>query len=211
MKSELYRKEYGYAVLIDKELPENPLILFEKWLLEATEAKVSEPSAMVLSTVDSGGLPQSRVVLLKNYDEGGFTFFTNYLSNKGIEIDNNPAVAVVFLWPEVERQVRVTGFVTKTSAEISDSYFKSRPLPSQAASIISEQSKKIVSREALEKKLNGLMSNIPHGGFQRPENWGGYSVKPVKIEFWQGRENRLNDRILYEKIGDKWEFSRLQP
>lgn len=211
MKLESVRNEYKYATLSEEQMPENPLLKFDQWLNEAIDAKVTEPNSMSVSTIGEDGFPQSRIVLLKDYSDTGFTFFTNYESDKGHAIKNNPVACLLIFWPDIERQIRITGYVEKTTDEISDHYFQSRPILSQAAAITSNQSKKISSRNALENRFNELIKKIPENHFSRPKNWGGFLVKPLKIEFWQGRENRLHDRILYEKTDENWQFSRLEP
>lgn len=211
MKLESVRREYKYATLSEQNIPDNPLHLFKQWMDNAVSAKVNEPTAMSVSTIGNDGFPQSRIVLLKYFGEDGFIFFTNYESEKGKAVLKNSAVCLLIFWPELERQVRITGLAEKTSNKISDSYFQSRPVNSQAAAIISDQSQKISSREELEIKFEKLIKNVPPENFIRPENWGGFAVKPIKIEFWQGRENRLHDRILYEKTKRNWQISRLAP
>jgi pyridoxamine 5'-phosphate oxidase len=166
---------------------------------------------MSLSTFGTDGFPQTRIVLLKAFDEVGFTFFTNYQSEKGRAIENNNGVGLHFFWPELERQIRISGFAEKTSNEISNEYFSSRPELSQLAATVSKQSEKIPSRFFLENQFNGLKKSLKNKELKRPDFWGGFVVKPTKIEFWQGRENRLHDRILYEKINENWEISRLAP
>lgn len=211
MKLNTSRKEYKYATLLEINLAYDPLQQFELWMNEALEAKINDPTTMSVTTIGNDGFPQSRIVLLKNFDEAGFVFFTNYDSQKGQAILNNPNVSLLFFWHELERQIRITGMAEKTTTTISDRYFQSRPLQSQAAAIISNQSKKIRSREELENRYDEMIKNLPKDHFERPENWGGILVKPIKIEFWQGRENRLHDRILYEKIDNNWHISRLAP
>lgn len=211
MKVDSIRKEYKYAALTEDNIPQNPMQKFEQWINEALNAKINDPTAMSITTIGSDGFPQSRIVLLKNFNEEGFIFFTNYNSQKGNAILNNPSVSLLFFWHELERQVRITGLAEKTTNEISDRYFQSRPLNSQAAAIVSSQSEKIGSRDELEKHFNELIKNLPEDHFDRPSNWGGFLIKPIKIEFWQGRENRLHDRILYEKINGNWQISRLAP
>jgi pyridoxamine 5'-phosphate oxidase len=178
---------------------------------EALNAKVNEPTAMSVASLGTDGFPESRIVLLKNFDDNGFTFFTNYTSNKGISISKNPAVGIHFFWPELERQIRILGFAEKTSVGISDMYFYSRPVLSQIAAIASTQSSKIPSREFLNNQFEIIQEKASDQTIKRPENWGGYLVKPVKFEFWQGRESRLHDRILFEKENNDWLISRLAP
>ncbi len=192
-------------------MPQDPMQKFEEWMNEALTANINDPTALSVTTIGRDGYPQSRIVLLKDFNAEGFIFFTNYDSQKGQAILNNPSVSLLFFWHELERQVRITGSAERTKNEISDRYFQSRPLNSQAASIISDQSKKIRSREELENRFNELIKNPPEDHFTRPVNWGGFLVKPLKIEFWQGRENRLHDRILYEKFDENWQISRLAP
>ena len=210
MKLHEIRSEYKYAELNEKSISENPFKQFEHWMNDTLNAKVNEPTAMSVSTVGNNGYPDSRIVLLKDFSENGFTFFTNYNSNKGNSIAKNPRVGLHFFWPELERQIRITGIAVKTLDEVSDRYFYSRPVLSQVAAIVSNQSSKIPSREILQnlfdKEKEKLVTVL-----KRPENWGGFMVKPIKFEFWQGRESRLHDRILYEKLEDKWNISRLAP
>lgn len=211
MKLHSIRTEYKYADLSETSIDKNPLKQFEHWLNDAIIAKVNQPTAMSVATVGIDGFPDSRTVLLKDYNENGLTFFTNYNSNKGKAIIKNPAVGLHFFWPELERQIRISGFAEKTTAEISDRYFSSRPVLSQIAAVVSDQSSKIPSREYLQNQFENLKIEIANENLKRPENWGGFLVKPVKFEFWQGRENRLHDRILYEKENGSWLISRLAP
>lgn len=211
MKLHSIRSEYKYAELTEISIVKNPFKQFENWMNEALYAKVNEPTAMSVATIGTEGFPESRIVLLKDYDDSGFTFFTNYTSNKGISISKNPAVGIHFFWPELERQIRILGFAEKTSVGISDRYFYSRPVLSQIAAIASTQSSKIPSREFLNNQFEIIQEKASDQTIKRPENWGGYLVKPVKFEFWQGRESRLHDRILFEKENDIWLISRLAP
>lgn len=211
MKLHSIRTEYKYAELTESNIDKNPLKQFEHWLNDAINAKVNEPTAMSVATVGTDGFPDSRIVLLKDFGEKGLTFFTNYNSNKGIAIAKNHAVSLHFFWPELERQIRISGFAEKTSDEISDKYFYSRPVLSQIAAIISNQSSKIHSRDSLQNLFEKAKKESTGQIIKRPENWGGYLVTPVKIEFWQGRESRLHDRIHFEKSGEEWIISRLAP
>jgi len=211
MKLHSIRTEYKYAELTESSIDKNPLKQFEHWLNDAINAKVNEPTAVSVATFGTDGFPDSRIVLLKNFGENGLTFFTNYNSNKGIAIAKNSAVSLHFFWPELERQIRISGFAEKTSDEISDKYFYSRPVLSQIAAIISNQSSKIPSRDSLQNLFEEVKKESTGKIIKRPENWGGYLVTPVKIEFWQGRESRLHDRILFEKSGEEWIISRLAP
>ncbi len=211
MKLDSIRTEYKYAGLSEINIAQNPFSQFEIWMNEALKARVNEPTAMSVATLGIDGFPDSRIVLLKDFNENGFTFFTNYTSNKGKSIAKNPVVGVHFFWPELERQIRISGFAEKTSDSISDKYFYSRPVLSQIAAIVSTQSSKIDSREYLDSQFKTLKEKYNSENIKRPENWGGYLVKPVKFEFWQGRESRLHDRILFEKNEDSWLISRLAP
>jgi pyridoxamine 5'-phosphate oxidase len=211
MKLHSIRTEYKFAELTETSIDKDPLKQFERWLNDAFTAKVNEPTAMSVATFGADGFPDSRIVLLKEFGESGFTFFTNYNSNKGNSIINNPAVGLHFFWPELERQIRISGFAEKTSDEISDGYFCSRPISSQIAAVASNQSSKIPSREFLQNRFETVKEETAGELMKRPENWGGFLVLPVKFEFWQGRESRLHDRILYEKVDDNWVISRLAP
>ena len=210
MKLHEIRSEYKYAELNEKSISVNPFKQFEHWMNDTLNAKVNEPTAMSVATVGNDGYPDSRIVLLKDFSENGFTFFTNYNSNKGNSIAKNPRVGLHFFWPELERQIRITGIAVKTLDEVSDRYFYSRPVLSQVAAIVSNQSSKIPSREILQNLFDKEKEKSATD-IKRPENWGGFMVKPIKFEFWQGRESRLHDRILYEKLEDKWNISRLAP
>ena len=211
MKLHSIRSDYKYAELSENSIEKNPLKQFEYWLNDALNAKVNEPTAMSVATFGTDGFPNSRIVLLKDFGESGLTFFTNYSSNKGKSIAKNQAVGLHFFWPELERQIRISGFAEKTTNEISDRYFYSRPVLSQIAAVVSNQSSKIPSREFLQTRFETLKGKNAGEVIKRPENWGGFLVTPVKFEFWQGRESRLHDRILYEKDNDNWTISRLAP
>ena len=211
MKLHSIRTEYKYAELSEISITKNPFVQFEHWMNEALKARVNEPTAMSVATFGIDGFPDSRIVLLKDFNENGFTFFTNYNSNKGNSIAKNPAVGLHFFWPELERQIRISGFAEKTSDEISDRYFYSRPILSQIAAIVSSQSSKIPSREFLDSQFELFKEKSNTDNIKRPENWGGFLVKPVRFEFWQGRESRLHDRILFEKNEENWLISRLAP
>jgi len=211
MKLHSIRSEYKYAELSENSIEKNPLNQFERWLNDALNAKVNEPTAMSVATFGADGFPDSRIVLLKDFGESGLTFFTNYSSNKGKSISKNRAVALHFFWPELERQIRILGFAEKTTDEISDRYFYSRPVLSQIAAVVSSQSSKIPSREFLQTRFETIKEKTAGEIIKRPENWGGFLVTPLKFEFWQGRESRLHDRILYEKENSNWVISRLAP
>ena len=211
MKLHSISNEYKYAGLSEASIENDPMKQFEHWLNDALNAKVNEPTAMSVATFGTDGFPNSRIVLLKDFNEMGLTFFTNYNSNKGKSITKNPAVGLHFFWPELERQIRISGFAEETTSEISDIYFYSRPVLSQIAAVVSNQSSKIPSREFLTDQFEVLKEQVENETLKRPEHWGGFIVTPVKFEFWQGRENRLHDRILYEKIDGNWVISRLAP
>lgn len=208
-----YRRSYEKGELHLKELPENPIELFQKWFLEVDGffTKI-EANAMTLSTIGLDGYPKSRVVLLKKITEEGFIFYSNYNSEKGKAIEQNKNVCISFFWHEAERQVIIKGKVEKTSGKISDAYFSSRPRGSQLGALASNQSDVITSRAYLENKLLDLEEAYKDKEIPRPANWGGYIVKPIAIEFWQGRANRLHDRILYlQQSNSNWKTNRLSP
>ena len=205
------RLDYGRASLTEAEVLDDPIAQFGKWFEEAMHAKVNEPNAMSVATVDAQGKPSSRIVLIKQYDARGFTWYTNYDSQKGRQLGDNPHAALLFFWSELERQVRIEGRVVRTSAEESDKYFYSRPVKSQIAAIASQQSARIASREQMEANYDAAAAV---GGEHpvRPEHWGGYRLEPVRIEFWQGRRSRFHDRIVYVRQADgSWVKERLQP
>jgi pyridoxamine 5'-phosphate oxidase len=205
------RKEYTYSQLEIDNLDINPIVQFRYWLNDALKANVSEPTAMVLSTVGIEGIPSSRVVLLKNLDHDGFTFFSNYESRKGIQIAQNPNASILFFWPQIERQVRIEGRVAKTPRHVSDEYFQSRPEGSKIGAWASPQSQIVPSREYLDNLQKDYIQLFKSRMLERPENWGGYKLFPQTIEFWQGRENRLHDRFEYKMNGSIWEIHRLAP
>lgn len=206
------RLEYKLKSLDIGDVVEEPFEQFRLWFDEALSSEIREPNAMVLATADFNAVPNARVVLLKGFDERGFTFFTNYDSTKGKELIENPLAALVFNWLELERQVRITGEVHKTSFEESDAYFKSRPKSSQIGAWASPQSRVISSRKVIEDN-EAFLTEEYHKSFELPcpEFWGGFRVVPNHIEFWQGRSSRLHDRILYRREVDKWIIERLAP
>lgn len=207
------RKEYSRHSLDETSILPSPLGQFEKWFNEALEAKVLEVNAMNLATVTSNNRPTSRIVLLKGFSDQGFSFYTNYQSNKGKELEQTPFCALSFFWAELERQVRIEGSVERVSAEQSDAYFKSRPKESQFGAWVSPQSSVIASRQLLEDRYAAISKKFEgnEDALTRPKQWGGYLVKPFLIEFWQGRPSRLHDRILYTLIDEKWKVTRLAP
>ena len=212
MKLASIRKEYSLQSLEINQVAKDPFLQFSQWLKEAVEAEVLEVNAMCLSTVSKDGFPNSRVVLLKELDEG-FVFFTNYESAKGKELESNPKASLTFFWAEIERQVRIVGTVSKVSTEESDAYFLSRPYGSQLGAWASPQSQEIVSREVIETNQKDLERKFTELAIIRPPHWGGYRLVPHRVEFWQGRPSRLHDRICYEKVlgSSSWKVVRLAP
>ncbi|WP_149113496.1 pyridoxamine 5'-phosphate oxidase [Limnoglobus roseus] len=204
------RRNYTHAGLTEADAGDDPLTLFRRWFDAAAEAKLPEPNAMALATVSAEGRPSNRIVLLKGVDHG-LTFFTNYLSRKSRELQTNPFAAVVFLWDEIERQVRVEGTVEQVTAAESDAYYHSRPLSSRLGAWASEQSEVIPGRQILEQHQAELMAKYPDGNVPRPPHWGGYRLLPDAFEFWQGRPSRLHDRIRFRKEAGGWKRERLSP
>jgi pyridoxamine 5'-phosphate oxidase len=208
---EIIRKEYLNSSLDIESVHPNPVEQFRIWLQDAIGAGIEEPTAMLLATTGNNLQPSARMVLLKGVDENGFDFYTNYESHKGRQIAENPKVAAAFFWKELERQVRIEGEVEKLSAENSDEYFRSRPFESRLSSVVSPQSNVISSRVYLENLKDKLKEKYRGNEVPRPTHWGGYKIRPQLIEFWQGRENRLHDRLQYNFMSGKWLIERLAP
>ncbi|MCU0429818.1 MAG: pyridoxamine 5'-phosphate oxidase [Cytophagaceae bacterium] len=204
------RNDYNLQALEEKDLKSSPIEMANDWLNLAIEKKVYEPTAMTLSTVSAEGQPSSRVVLLKGIEEEGFVFYTNYESQKGKEIAQRPNVALLLFWKELERQIRIEGVCHKIEEQRSDEYFLSRPLGSRIGAIVSPQSQVIPSRHYLEAKIKELEA-LPEELIKRPTHWGGYVVRPHKVEFWQGRSSRLHDRFVYQQQESQWVISRIAP
>jgi pyridoxamine 5'-phosphate oxidase len=206
------RKEYSYQGLSESEAHPNPFHQFKTWFDQARNAQLPEPNAMTIATATLDGKPSARMVLLKDYDERGFVFYTNYASYKGQQLLQNPWGAIAFWWAELERQVRITGRVEKVSEAEADQYFNSRPKGSQLGAWASNQSQVIESREVLEQRLQQLKDEYENKAVMRPPHWGGFRVIPDEIEFWQGRPSRLHDRLLYQRSEDgSWQIQRLSP
>ena len=206
------RENYQRGFLLEENVNNDPIIQFQEWFEEARSSGVLEANAMILSTVNEDAIPSSRTVLLKEIEKDGFVFYTNYASDKGKDVEKNPNVSLLFLWKALERQVRISGKVYKTSKEQSENYFHIRPKGSQIGAWTSPQSEVISDRKILEERKTNLedkyrdVEKLP-----LPDFWGGYKVVPQKIEFWQGRPNRLHDRLRYTKIAENWKIERLAP
>ena len=206
------RRDYSLKTLLETEVANNPFLQFGDWWQQAIESEIDEVNAMTLATASPEGVPAARIVLLKAYDEKGFVFFTNYDSAKGRDLTENPKASLLFFWKELERQVRITGLVEKVSVAENDDYFLSRPTGSQIGAWASPQSHVIENRSWLENRVNELNEKFKTEPLTRPPHWGGYRVKPVIIEFWQGRSSRLHDRLQYTLQDDGgWKIERLAP
>lgn len=208
-----YRKSYDKSELLENQIPDDPINLFHRWFYEVEDLNAAdEVNAMTISTIGIDGFPKSRVVLLKKFNEEGFVFYTNYNSEKGQAILNNPNVCLSFFWPTVERQIIIKGVAEKLPENISDNYFSSRPDGSKLGAIVSSQSEVIPSRAFLELNLKQLEKDFEGKEITRPKHWGGFLVRPVAVEFWQGRPNRLHDRIRYQlQENYEWKVERLSP
>ena len=206
------RKEYSRGVLDETAAAKDPLVQFEKWFQEAIKAEIPEPSAMNLATVSENGLPSSRIVLLKGIEGGSFVFYTNYQSRKGNQLDESPVCALTFFWPELERQIRIEGAAKRMPEDASIAYFQSRPRDSQVGAWASPQSTIIANRNILEERVKEIEKRFKgQPVLPKPKQWGGFRVEPHWIEFWQGRQSRLHDRILYSRTNKGWKINRLAP
>jgi len=205
------RREYALAALQEDAVQADPIRQFEAWFADAVAAQVPEPNAMTLATASRDGVPSGRIVLLKGIDAGGFVFYTDYRSRKAAELTENLLAALVFLWKEIEREVRVTGAVSRVTAAESEAYYRSRPIGSRLGAWASHQSAVIASRDELEARLRDVTARFPDGDVPLPPHWGGFRIVPDDFEFWQGRPDRLHDRLRYLRTPDGWAVSRLSP
>ena len=206
------RKDYSSETLLETAIASHPIQQFDKWWQQAIDSQVDEANAMTLATASSDGMPSARIVLLKGFNQEGFVFFTNYKSYKGLQLEENPKACLVFFWKELERQVRIIGLVNKISEQDSDEYFHSRPLGSQVGAWTSPQSHVIPNRSWLDEQYQKISKELQEKNIERPPHWGGYIVKPVIMEFWQGRPSRLHDRIQYTlQENGAWKIERLAP
>jgi pyridoxamine 5'-phosphate oxidase len=205
-------KKYVQGALSEADMDADPIRQFETWFQELLATKLPEPNAMTLATATPDGQPSARVVLLKSFDSSGFTFHTNYDGRKGRELAANPRAALLFFWPELQRQVRIEGVVERLAPTESDEYFRSRPLGSRLGAWASRQSEVIPDRAELENRVREMTQRFPDGAVPRPPFWGGFRVRPLAIEFWQGRPDRLHDRLRYQRVQpDGWRLERLSP
>lgn len=206
------RQDYQLAALDEITVGDDPINFFTRWFAEAQQAEISEVNAMTLATVDDNNRPHARIVLLKGLEDGNFEFFTNYNSKKGKNLAHNPYVSLVFFWKELERQVRIEGIARKLAPNKSNAYFHSRPEGSQLGAWASPQSQVITHRNVLDENYNHYAQEFTGSQIPRPEHWGGYTIQPIAIEFWQGRSNRMHDRILFTALTDSmWKKERLAP
>ncbi|MBL7888609.1 MAG: pyridoxamine 5'-phosphate oxidase [Bacteroidia bacterium] len=205
------RHDFSKQTLDESQVDKSPFLQFEKWFKEAVDAHVNEPNAMTVATASKSGKPAARILLLRNFNENGFVFYTNYTSRKGEEIDENPNCALLFFWPELERQVRIEGKLIKQSSAESDLYFNTRPRTSKLGAWTSPQSKVVKNREELDELYEQMSQRFPSEDVPRPPHWGGYVLQPDSIEFWQGRPSRMHDRILYTLLKGNWKIERLAP
>lgn len=206
------RRDYRQAILDEADVDPDPIAQFDRWFREVLAANLTEPNAMTLATAGADGAPSARVVLLKGYDAGGFVFYTSHQSQKGLDLAANPRAALVFYWPEIERQVRISGAVSRLTASETDDYFRSRPIGSQLAAWASRQSQVIANRADLEARWQALAADFADRPVPPPPHWGGYRVAPTLVEFWQGRPSRLHDRLRYQPLATGgWRIERLAP
>ena len=205
------RVDYKKHKLEEEDVNKNPIFQFEKWFQDAKDANVHEPYAMTLATANKAGQPTARIVLMRKFDEKGFVFYTNYLSRKGNDILENPKAGLLFFWQDLERQVRIEGVLEKDTEQESDMYFQSRPHESKIGAWTSEQGKVIANRKVLEERFLEYSEKYPDEFGPRPPHWGGYLIRPIEIEFWQGRPSRLHDRIVFELSGSSWKIYRKNP
>ena len=205
------RRDYALSSLTESDIDPDPIRQFERWFGDAVSARVLEPNAMTLATASRDGVPSARIVLLKGVDASGFVFYTDYRSRKAAELTENPLAALTFLWKEIERQVRISGAVSRVSAAESEAYFITRPPGSRLGAWASQQSAVIASRAELEERLREVTVRFPDGDVPLPSHWGGFRVVPDEIEFWQGRPDRLHDRLRYQREESGWKIARLSP
>ncbi len=206
-----HRTEYQQAELQRDALQDNPLKMFSQWMQQAQDTGMTDATAMTLATASTSGSPSARIVLLKQFDDNGFCWYTGYESRKGQELAENPRAALLFFWPSLERQIRIEGTVARVSAQQSDTYFKSRPEGSQYSAAASPQSKVVESQAWLAGQISTLKATTPSEQLARPENWGGYRLQPQVYEFWQGRPSRSHDRFRYQRTSSGWQIDRLAP
>ncbi len=205
------RRDFANKPLSETDVEENPVKQYAKWFQEAVDSEILDPYAMCLSTATKDGIPSSRIVYMRDIIEDSFVFYTNYNSQKGIEIYENPHASLNIHWGPLDRQIRIDGIVTKVDQQVSDNYFNARPKASKIGAWASKQSNELASREELENRVKELQKEFKDKEVPRPDFWGGYQLNPIRIEFWQGRPSRLHDRIVYERKNNQWKTARLSP